>query len=194
MTIRRKLVFLMVFGVACSFGFIFGWTESDPIQITVRSFIRAGDALQITVQIEDASAGDTATITIANGLNFIDETLVLGTGGIAVWDIEAEVITQAGTSYIITTYGDWVDRIPLKVLPLKSGHIDLFSSANNIVSYGEDSTTIMMLPEDKWGNIPSSADQFDVRVIYPDTNRIMGKFDLIGGIGLYKLIHHQLNK
>ncbi len=186
MSHQQKLMILVAFGLVCMMRFAFA--DGEPIQVTMRSFIRAGDALSIRVQVNEAVAGDTVDMTLATGLNFIDDVLVLGTGGVAVWNIESDVITQAGTSLLIVQYNDWVVRQSLRVLPLQIDQIDVFSNANNIVSYGEDSTTVIILPADRWGNIPSDTDQFDVQIIYPDTSRVAGDFRRIGGVSIYELV------
>jgi hypothetical protein len=188
MSQQQKLMILVAFGLACVMGFAFASADEEPIQVTTRSFIRAGDALSIRVQVNEAVAGDTVDITLANGLNFIDDVLILGTGGVAVWNIESKVITQAGTSLLIVQYNDWVVRQSLRVLPLHTDHINVFANVNNIVAYGEDSTTIIILPEDRWGNTSRNADKFDVQIIYPDTSRVTDDFRRLGGIGLYELV------
>lgn len=187
MTNRHKLTLILAIAIAYVLGLLLASAEPDPIHITMRAFIRAGDSLSVTVRVDNAEASDTIDMTLANGLHLIDETLTLGTGGIAVWQIPEAVITQAGTSVLVARYDNAVQRKQLTVLPLTTHEIDVFADANNIVAYGEESTTIMILPEDRWGNTPSQRNQFVVDVIYPDTSRDKGKFDLLSGLGLYTL-------
>jgi len=192
MTTRYKLISLLVIAIACVIGFIFASAKSDSIHITMRSFIRAGDAVQITMQVDNAVAGDTIAVTLANGLNVIDATLMLGTGGVAIWKIPEDIVTNAGISMLIVQYQDFFVRQQLRVLPTTTQRIDILSTSNNIIAYGEESTTIMILPEDGWGNVPSDADLYNIHMTYPDTQRVTDKIERFQGIGLYQLVSRGL--
>lgn len=149
--------------------------------------IDAGDPWQVTVQIPNATAGDTVQIILINGLQTLDTTVTLGTGGIAVWQVPTKQITQAGDSLLIVRYGELETRQTMQVSPLSPNEVDLFTTANTLRAYGEGAATIMMLPRDIWGNPPNTLSETSLDIVYPDGTQASQSFDYTEGLGFLQM-------
>jgi len=157
--------------------------QRQAIQLSARWQISAGAAWDVTVTVQSANAGDTAQAVIVNGLQRIDADLLLGTGGVAVWQIPAGTITQAGESLVVIEYAPYEVRRTLNFTPNDTTTADLFTSANAIPAYGEASATLMLLPRDEWGNAPPDDATFAVDVLFPDGSTVEQPFTYTQGIG-----------
>jgi len=142
----------------------------EDIVLESKAMIHAGDEWELSVTVDNYRVGDTIAVTLLNGLKAFHKTLVLGTGGVAVWAVEEGEIIQAGESLIIVQYGDEIVEKSLIVLANEPIDGVLFTTANSIAAYGEGSATIMFLTEDEWGNFPTISEPFELSINYPDGN------------------------
>jgi len=168
----KRLLLLFAFMLAAIFGilYVLSGSESDSEGIILESkeTIYAGDEWLLSLTIDDASAGDTVDVTLLNGLQTFNESLVLGTGGVAVWKIPEGQIIQAGESLIIVQFNDKVVKRSLTIQAGKPTEGVLFTSVNALPAYGEGSATVMFLAQDEWGNIPSVSRPLYLNIRYPD--------------------------
>ncbi|MCU0464506.1 MAG: hypothetical protein MUF38_08025 [Anaerolineae bacterium] len=158
---------------------------TNPIQLDAVWDIDAGEAWELSVAITDGTAGAPVQVVLLNGLQTFDETLTLGTGGVAVWRVPAGSITQAGESLVIVIYGDEQRRQSLTVRAGEVVEGDFFSTGNTLSGYGKSKVTLLLLPRDEWGNPADDSSHFSVDIRYPSGKQIQGGFVYHGGMGRY---------
>jgi hypothetical protein len=129
--------------------------------------ITAGDAWTLRIHIPAAQAGDQVNIQLYHGLRRLDAELTLGSGGVAAWEVAAGALTQAGTSLILVRYQETEVRASLAVMPSAFTRADFFATVNTIAAYGDEMTTLLLLPRDNWGNAVT-AGGFSASIRYPN--------------------------
>jgi hypothetical protein len=145
--------------------------------------IHAGDAWTLNIRAEPGQAGDKVQAVLFNGLRREDAVLILGTGGIAEWQIPARILTQAGQSLAILRYLNAEARYEFQVLPGSPQAVDLLTTANNLTAYGAAKTMLVALPRDAWGNPPPDTLHINASVQFPDTPAQPVNFRYHAGIG-----------
>lgn len=175
--------------VGMSSAFLMSVMQSviHPIQLEAAWDINAGEAWELSIVVTNGMVGDPVQVILLNGLQVLDETLALGTGGMALWRVPAGQITQAGESIVIVIHGNEERRQSLIV---RAGEVvdgDFFSTANTLIGYGKSKITLLLLPRDEWGNAANEPSRFLVDIRYPNGKQIQGGFIYHGGIGRYTL-------
>ncbi|GAB4530048.1 MAG: hypothetical protein OHK0046_50380 [Anaerolineae bacterium] len=177
-----SILVLAVFGALVVVAQVITLTR-PVIRLDAAWRIRAGEAWELNVTVDHAAAGEAVTVRVFNGLQRLETTLTLGTGGVALWQVPEGLITQAGVSVVMVQTADVEKRRLLRVIPERLTLLELFSTANIIPAYGEGDTTLMILPRDTWGNPPTDVTSLEARVRYPDGSIRTLLFDYAEGIG-----------
>lgn len=120
--------------------------------LTGEEEITAGDAWSLTVQSEGLEAGETVTVTMVHGVTIYSEELVLGSGGVALWDFPEDVLTQAGSTQVLIDSGTATGSFSLTINPDDPETIQAFTTSNSLRAYGETSTALLSLVSDAYGN------------------------------------------
>ncbi|MDX2141270.1 MAG: hypothetical protein SF123_24510 [Chloroflexota bacterium] len=129
--------------------------------------ITAGDAWTLRIHVPAGQAGEPVNIQMYHGLRRLDAELMLGSGGVAAWEVAAGALTQSGMSLIVVRYQETEARASLTVMPSVFTRADFFATLNTIAAYGDEATTLLLLPRDDWGN-SVAAGGFSVSIRYPD--------------------------
>jgi hypothetical protein len=177
------LLLLLVTG-----GIVRALYGGNRVLIDAPTTIHAGDSWLMSLVIARAEAGTRVQVSLVNGLQVLEETLILGTGGTARWQIGAGQITHAGNTLVLIHYDGEEHQHLLHVLPLAPSDADLFSTANTLPAYGEGRATIMLLIRDKWGNAPHDRLRFPLAVRFPQTVQRSYTFDYANGIAWRTLV------
>ena len=181
----KKALALLV--VILSVGIAHALANANPITLDGDATITAGDAWQLQVTVTEGATGESVQALLFNGFRTFQTQLTLGTGGVAVWQIQQGQITQAGTSRVVVQYGD--DRVQkaLRVFPEAPKAVDIFTTANTIPAYGDGTAAILLLPRDTFGNTPLDSRRFLLDVQYPDGTTTNEPFTYEDGLGRYTL-------
>jgi len=139
--------------------------------------ITAGDVWEVTVEVIDGSPGQVIQVIIMNGLQRHDETLQLGSGGIAVLRIPEATLNYAGQSLIIAQAGDEEIRETLTILPDEPQTIDSMTTANSLTAYGERQGMIMSFAADVWGNPVTDDTLLNLAIRYPDSRLVEATYE-----------------
>jgi len=167
----KRLLIVLIFILTSVISTWYAPTPSaEEIVLDSLPMIHVGDKWQLSLTVDNYRVGDTIAVSLLNGLKTFNKTLILGPGGVAVWQIDEGQIIQAGESLIIVQYGTKIIEKSLTVLTNKPTSGILFTSANSVPAYGEGTATIMFLAEDEWGNIPDISQPLYLEVHYPDGN------------------------
>ncbi len=177
------LLFLVLTG-----GLVQALYGENRVLIDAESSIYAGDAWELSLVIEGAEAGTQAQVSLVNGLLVIEEMLTLGTGGVALWEIDAGKLTQAGDTLVLIRHEGEEYRHLLHVLPGSPSDVDLFSTANALPAYGEGMATIMVLLRDEWGNAPQEVLRFPLAVRFPRAAQTVYTLQYSDGIAWFPLV------
>lgn len=165
------------FAIICFFMLILPARADELMTIDMPTSILAGESLSILITNPTATAGDTIQATLLYGFFRRDELLVFGTGGIVNWQIPADELIQAGDALLIV--GDV--RQSLTILPKTPATIDLMTTANTIIAYGEGKAMIMMLVRDYWGN-PITG-RTTLTALFPDFTHLIMSLQIRDGLG-----------
>ncbi|MEL6525913.1 MAG: hypothetical protein AAFQ07_09405 [Chloroflexota bacterium] len=114
--------------------------------------ITAGEAWSLTVQSEGLEVGETVMVTMVHGVTIYSEELVLGSGGVALWDFPENVLTQAGRTQVLIDSGTATGSFSLTINPDDPDTIQAFTTSNSLRAYGEMSTALLSLVSDAHGN------------------------------------------
>ena len=161
---------------------------TEGIRLEADEAILVGAPWKLLITIDDALVGDELEVILLNGLLRFDDTLELGTGGVASWDIPRNQIMQTGTSLAIVRYGGEEITKELRVLPDIPKEVDLYTTANAMVAYGRGEATLMILPRDPWGNAPLDFAQLQAIATFANGTEQVIPFEYQGGLGWYDLI------
>lgn len=126
--------------------------EEISISIDAPQEIIAGDAWSLIVTVEGLSVGETIQTVMIHGVAIYSEELQLGTGGVALWQFEAGVLTQAGVSQVIITTETTTARFNLMIQTSQASQLIAFTTSNSLTAYGELDTTLLSLLSDAYGN------------------------------------------
>jgi hypothetical protein len=181
----KKALALLV--MILSVGSAHSLADASPITLDGDTKITAGEPWQLRVTVNAGAAGENVQALLFNGFRTFQTQLTLGTGGVAVWQIQQGQITQAGTSLVVVQYGD--DRVQqaLRVFPEAPTAVDMVTTANAIPAYGDGTATILLLPRDTFGNAPLDSRRFLLDVQYPDGTTTNEPFTYNNGLGRYTL-------
>lgn len=159
------------------------WGQSSiSIDLQGPSTIQAADAWEAQLEIMEAQAGETVEASVFNGLYRHTDSLVLGTGGVAHWQIPEGVLTQSGTSLLLIRYQDTELRQTLRVLPQPAQTVDLLTTSNNLPAYGDARAMLIALPRDAWGNPPTGDISVSAAVQFPDGSANRLDFSYTSGL------------
>lgn len=126
--------------------------EEVSIGIDAPEQIMAGEAWSMIVKVKGLSAGESLNVTMLHGVTIHTSELQLGTGGIALWEFEAGILTQAGTSQINITVNEQSFNYTLEILANEPSQLQAFTSTNSLTAYGDSSTTLLSFVSDSYGN------------------------------------------
>ena len=147
---------------------------SGPVQIT------AGDAWALDIEMLPGEAGDQIDVLLLNGLRQYGTTLTLGSGGVARWSFPEGELLAAGESLVIARTGEVEARWSLTVLPAAPGALDLLTTANTLVAYGEQRGMVIAVASDVWGNPVGVDVPVRLETQFPDGRRQIQMLPLDG--------------
>lgn len=177
-------IFMLVTG-AVAFLLLRSKTQQEPdilfasgeMILSAEWEIIAGDAWQVTVEVEDGSPGQAIQMIIMNGLQRHDKMLQLGSGGIAVLRIPEATLNYAGQSLIIAQAGNMEIRDTLTILPDEPRSIESLTTANTLTAYGQGLGMIMSFAVDGWGNPVSDNTPLNINIRYPDSSQTENTYE-----------------
>jgi hypothetical protein len=171
---------------------VIGWlvwpTSDGSVQIRVPQAVVAGSSIQVEVILDHPEAGKKIDLLLLNGLQRYQTSVSTNSDGIAYWLLEDDIVTQAGESLLLARYNGTELRHTIKVLPLEPDTTDLFVTLNTIAGYGEGTSTIMLLPRDRYGNAPQAIPEVKLAVLYPNGESATLPFSYRNGLGWVALV------
>jgi len=114
--------------------------------------IRAGDAWSLTVHAKGIEEGETVTATMLHGISIYQTELVFGSGGIALWEFEQGILTQAGISSVIISKDSYSRDFHLEILADEVENLVSFTTTNSLMAYGDSDTSLVTFASDQFGN------------------------------------------
>lgn len=127
-------------------------------------------------------------VTVFQGIGVIYSTIRLDASGEGQWDIAPQKLVQAGTAAVFARLGSTSARGSLTVLPLEADHLNLYSTANTLIAYGNAQAMGIALMGDRWGNPVSSGITTAIAINYPDGTKDAFEIDRhYAGFGWFPL-------
>ncbi len=137
---------------------------ATPIRLEHASVIPAGGALNLTIH---ATRCDLAEVTVFSGLAVTNTSVDLTNGG----GRASMAMKQSGDALIVVTCNGTQSQSSFTVLPGSVTTVQAFPLAGAIMAYGEQSTTVLGIVHDEFGNPVLPADvQLDIT--YPQAGTI----------------------
>ncbi|MBX3082878.1 MAG: hypothetical protein KF716_14675 [Anaerolineae bacterium] len=114
--------------------------------------ISAGAAWTLIVHTDGIEAGQMVDLTLLNGFQQFATSLKLDANGEAHWTLDAGSLTASGTSLVVANVGTLQADFRLTITPITPDHIDALATMNNLVAYGTQCGTFIVLGQDTLGN------------------------------------------
>lgn len=158
---------LIILTLLLAFATSLADTNSATLLLIADDTIEAGHQWDVQIELADGSVGQEVKLTLWLGLQRYDESLTLGSGGIARWVVPEATLTTSGTGKLLATAGDQTAELNLKVLPKSPETVQLITTANSLIAYGLGSGMLIGLITDEYGNSVEDSLPAILEIDYP---------------------------